>query len=118
MSFPNVYHLRRVADTASKACFICYKPSSSVLITPDNKVLGPISFAIRSSRSLKLLNEEQNRDQKKDGHGLMFAFLGVRTGSTSARSIYKIGISVLHSTIAAGALQLQKPRHDEQETRR
>ncbi|KAL1977906.1 hypothetical protein VTN31DRAFT_765 [Thermomyces dupontii] len=37
MSFPNVYHLRRVADTASKACFICYKPSSSVLITPDNK---------------------------------------------------------------------------------
>ncbi|KAL1994400.1 hypothetical protein VTN49DRAFT_3069 [Thermomyces lanuginosus] len=37
MSFPNVYHHRRVADTASKACFICYKPSSSVLITPDNK---------------------------------------------------------------------------------
>jgi hypothetical protein len=34
----NVYHLRRVADTSSKACLICYKPSTSVLITPDNKV--------------------------------------------------------------------------------
>ncbi|KAJ5665759.1 uncharacterized protein N7477_008207 [Penicillium maclennaniae] len=33
----NVYHLRRVADTSSKACLICYKPSTSVLITPDNK---------------------------------------------------------------------------------
>ena len=33
----NVWHLRRVADTASKACFICYKPSASVLITPDSK---------------------------------------------------------------------------------
>ncbi|QKX56308.1 uncharacterized protein TRUGW13939_03409 [Talaromyces rugulosus] len=37
MSLPNVWHLRRVADTASKACTICYKPSTSVLITPDNK---------------------------------------------------------------------------------
>lgn len=38
MSLPNVWHLRRVADTAAKACFVCYKPSASVLITPDNKV--------------------------------------------------------------------------------
>ncbi|KAH8428754.1 AAA-ATPase Vps4-associated 1 family protein [Aspergillus melleus] len=37
MSLPNIYHLRRVADTAARACTICYKPSSSVLITPDNK---------------------------------------------------------------------------------
>ncbi|KKY23882.1 hypothetical protein UCRPC4_g02695 [Phaeomoniella chlamydospora] len=33
----NKYHLRTVADTASKACFICYKPTTKVLITPDNK---------------------------------------------------------------------------------
>ncbi|KAJ5133912.1 hypothetical protein N7526_005277 [Penicillium atrosanguineum] len=33
----NVYHLRRVADTSSKACLICHKPSTSVLITPDNR---------------------------------------------------------------------------------
>ncbi|KAF3399895.1 hypothetical protein F1880_008322 [Penicillium rolfsii] len=37
MSLTNVYHLRRVADTSAKACLICYKPSTSVMITPDNK---------------------------------------------------------------------------------
>ncbi|PYH36472.1 AAA-ATPase Vps4-associated 1 family protein [Aspergillus neoniger CBS 115656] len=37
MSLQNIWHLRRVADTAAKACYICYKPSSSVLITPDNR---------------------------------------------------------------------------------
>ncbi|EAW10172.1 AAA-ATPase Vps4-associated 1 family protein [Aspergillus clavatus NRRL 1] len=37
MSLQNVWHLRRVAETAARACIICYKPSSSVLITPDNK---------------------------------------------------------------------------------
>ncbi|KAJ5172422.1 hypothetical protein N7492_005015 [Penicillium capsulatum] len=37
MSLTNVYHLRRVADTSAKACLICFKPSTSVLITPDNK---------------------------------------------------------------------------------
>ncbi|KAJ5569915.1 uncharacterized protein N7459_009345 [Penicillium hispanicum] len=37
MSLTNVYHLRRVADTSAKACLVCYKPSTSVLITPDNK---------------------------------------------------------------------------------
>jgi hypothetical protein len=35
--FPNVYTHRKVADTSSKACDICYKPSTSVLITPDKK---------------------------------------------------------------------------------
>ncbi|KAH7148295.1 VPS4-associated protein 1 [Dactylonectria macrodidyma] len=35
--FPNIYHHRKVAESASKACDVCYKPSSSVLITPDNK---------------------------------------------------------------------------------
>ncbi|KAL1960241.1 hypothetical protein VTO42DRAFT_8784 [Malbranchea cinnamomea] len=37
MSLPNRYHLRRVAESSARACFICYKPSSSVLITPDNR---------------------------------------------------------------------------------
>ncbi|KAL4978063.1 VPS4-associated protein 1 [Aspergillus desertorum] len=36
-ALPNIWHLRRVADTAAKACLICHKPSSSVLITPNNK---------------------------------------------------------------------------------
>ncbi|EAT87734.1 hypothetical protein HBI56_119750 [Parastagonospora nodorum] len=33
----NTWHLRKVADNASKACWICYKPTTSVLITPNNK---------------------------------------------------------------------------------
>jgi hypothetical protein len=36
-SFPNIYTHRKVADTASKACEVCYKPSTSVLVTPENK---------------------------------------------------------------------------------
>lgn len=39
MSLVNVWHLRRVAETSAKPCeMICYKPTTSVLITPDNKV--------------------------------------------------------------------------------
>ncbi|KAK4195541.1 VPS4-associated protein 1 [Triangularia verruculosa] len=37
MAFPNEYTHRKVAETAAKSCEICYKPSSSVLITPDSK---------------------------------------------------------------------------------
>ncbi|CAG8930902.1 unnamed protein product [Penicillium salamii] len=37
MSLANVYHVRRVAETSAKACMICYKPSTTVMITPDNK---------------------------------------------------------------------------------
>ncbi|KAB8288870.1 hypothetical protein EYC80_010773 [Monilinia laxa] len=36
-SFPNIWIHRKVAETASKPCEICYKPSASVLITPENK---------------------------------------------------------------------------------
>lgn len=37
MALVNVWHLRRVAEASSKPCDICYKPTTSVLITPDNK---------------------------------------------------------------------------------
>ncbi|KAF5024267.1 hypothetical protein F66182_3660 [Fusarium sp. NRRL 66182] len=36
-AFPNLYTHRKVAETAAKACDICYKSSTSVLITPDKK---------------------------------------------------------------------------------
>ncbi|PBP19037.1 DUF1742-domain-containing protein [Diplocarpon rosae] len=36
-SFANIYTHRKVADTAPKACEICYKPSTSVLVAPENK---------------------------------------------------------------------------------
>ncbi|KAI9806196.1 MAG: hypothetical protein M1825_006311 [Sarcosagium campestre] len=37
MSIPNKWYLRQVADSSSRACFICYKPTASVLTTPENK---------------------------------------------------------------------------------
>ncbi|KAL8718720.1 MAG: hypothetical protein Q9225_004184 [Loekoesia sp. 1 TL-2023] len=33
----NLWHLRRVGEASSKPCDICYKPTTSVLITPDQK---------------------------------------------------------------------------------
>ncbi|ERF76040.1 hypothetical protein EPUS_01373 [Endocarpon pusillum Z07020] len=35
--FPNTWHLRTVAENSSKACYVCYKPTTRVLITPNNK---------------------------------------------------------------------------------
>ncbi|KAK3077697.1 hypothetical protein LTS18_009543 [Coniosporium uncinatum] len=37
MALPNTWHHRKVGDGSAKACWICYKPSTSVMITPDNK---------------------------------------------------------------------------------
>ncbi|KAK4175820.1 VPS4-associated protein 1 [Triangularia setosa] len=37
MAFPNDYTHRKVSETAAKSCEICYRPSSSVLITSDSK---------------------------------------------------------------------------------
>ncbi|KAI0161583.1 AAA-ATPase Vps4-associated protein 1-domain-containing protein [Xylariaceae sp. FL1272] len=37
MSLPNIWHHRKVADTSAKGCEICYKPSTSVLVTPDKQ---------------------------------------------------------------------------------
>ena len=34
---PNVWHLRTVAEVSRKNCMICFKPSTSVLITPNSK---------------------------------------------------------------------------------
>ncbi|KAI9801302.1 MAG: hypothetical protein M1833_002872 [Piccolia ochrophora] len=42
-SIPNQWYLRQVASSSSKACFICYKPTPSVLITPDSKVTPVVS---------------------------------------------------------------------------
>ncbi len=52
MALVNVWHLRKVADASSKPCDICYKPTTGVLITPDNKV-RPAESALRSTNPLQ-----------------------------------------------------------------
>lgn len=37
MALVNIWHLRKVAEAAAKPCDICYKPTTSVLITPDKQ---------------------------------------------------------------------------------
>lgn len=43
MSFPNVYAHRKVADTAKRGCDVCFRPTSSVLLSGsgDAKVKPP-----------------------------------------------------------------------------
>jgi len=41
---PNEWHLRTVAESSAKACYVCYKPTTRVLITPDNKVRGRLEL--------------------------------------------------------------------------
>ncbi|MCJ1428409.1 hypothetical protein MMC29_006319 [Sticta canariensis] len=37
MALANIWHLRKVAEVSAKPCDICYKPTTSVLITPDKQ---------------------------------------------------------------------------------
>ncbi|KAL6714873.1 hypothetical protein ACLMJK_007133 [Lecanora helva] len=37
MALVNVWHHRKVAEASAKPCDICYKPTTSVFITPDNR---------------------------------------------------------------------------------
>ncbi|KAK2680714.1 VPS4-associated protein 1 [Fusarium oxysporum f. sp. vasinfectum] len=48
-TFPNIYTLRKVAETAAKACDICYKSSTSVLITPDQKQIQLIPLTRKTN---------------------------------------------------------------------
>ncbi|RJE20110.1 hypothetical protein PHISCL_07562 [Aspergillus sclerotialis] len=69
MSLPNTWYLRRVADTAARACYICYKPSSSVLITPDNKdffYVCPVHLKDRNFCSPIIDSEEEARKAKEE----------------------------------------------------
>ncbi|EHA20432.1 hypothetical protein ASPNIDRAFT_44253 [Aspergillus niger ATCC 1015] len=72
MSIQNIWHLRRVADTAAKACYICYKPSSSVLITPDNRIQAVAAkakdeaMAREIEKVKKEYEEKQQRKKNKD----------------------------------------------------
>lgn len=36
--FKNIYHKRRVAESTSRACYVCCKPTPVVLVSNDGKV--------------------------------------------------------------------------------
>ncbi|TKX18536.1 ATPase-like protein 17 [Elsinoe australis] len=55
----NLWYHRRVADASARACMVCYKPSASVLITPDNKDYFYICPAHLKDRNFALPTEEE-----------------------------------------------------------
>lgn len=64
----NIWYHRKVADTAAKACMICYKPSASVLITPDSKDFFYICPSHLKDRNFALPTDDEAKaiaDRKK-----------------------------------------------------
>ncbi|KAI9888803.1 MAG: hypothetical protein M1814_006257 [Vezdaea aestivalis] len=77
----NVWHRRQVAESSSKACMICFRPSTTVLITPDNKdffyvcpshlndrgFCSPIidEVAVAEAKKKKEKQEELEREKEK-----------------------------------------------------
>ncbi|KAH0191216.1 hypothetical protein KCU99_g359, partial [Aureobasidium melanogenum] len=67
----NTWYHRRVAETAAKGCMICYKPSASVLITPDSKDffyvcpshLKDRNFAIPTDDEAKAIADRKKKDE-------------------------------------------------------
>lgn len=67
----NIWHHRRVAETAAKSCMVCYKPSSSVLITPDTKDFFYIcpshlkdrNFALPTDDEAKAMAERKKKEE-------------------------------------------------------
>ncbi|GKU02766.1 unnamed protein product [Fusarium langsethiae] len=68
-TFPNLYTHRKVADSAAKACDICYKSSTSVLITPDKKdffFVCPVHLKDRYFATPKIDEEAAKKKREKE----------------------------------------------------
>ncbi|KAK2783677.1 hypothetical protein FQN53_009129 [Emmonsiellopsis sp. PD_33] len=67
MALPNIWHHRKVAETAARSCDVCHKPSSSVLITPDKKDFFYICPAHLKDRGFcsPIIDEEEVAARKK-----------------------------------------------------
>ncbi|OJJ44729.1 hypothetical protein ASPZODRAFT_134835 [Penicilliopsis zonata CBS 506.65] len=69
MSLPNKWHLRRVAENSARACLVCHKPSTSVLITPDNKdffYVCPVHLKDRNFCSPIIDTEQEEAKKRKE----------------------------------------------------
>ena len=65
MASKNLYHRRLVADSGAKACWICYKPSSTVLATPDQDDWFHICPGHLTDRKFAIPKDEQDLAEKK-----------------------------------------------------
>ena len=65
MATNNIYHRRLVAQSSAKACWICYKPSSTVLITPANDDWFHICPGHLTDRKFAIPQDEEDQVKKK-----------------------------------------------------
>ncbi|KAK3706752.1 hypothetical protein LTR37_012597 [Vermiconidia calcicola] len=65
MGSKNLYHRRLVAESSSKACWICYKPTSTVLITPDSDDWFHICAGHLKDRKFAIPKDEEDLAEKK-----------------------------------------------------
>src|ERR1700760_2304213 len=65
MTSKNLYHRRLVAESGAKACWICYKPSSTVLITPDQNDWFHVCPGHLKDRKFAVPKDEEDLAEKK-----------------------------------------------------
>lgn len=65
MASQNLYHRRLVAESSGKACWICYKPSSTVLITPESDDWFHICPGHLKDRKFAIPKDEEDLEKKK-----------------------------------------------------
>lgn len=65
MASKNLYYRRLVAESGAKSCWICYKPSSTVLITPENDDWFHICPGHLTDRSFAIAKDADEIAQKK-----------------------------------------------------
>lgn len=64
MASQNLYHRRLVAESSAKACWICYKASSTVLITPESDDWFHICAGHLTDRKFAIPKDEEDLAKK------------------------------------------------------
>ena len=65
MASKNLYTRRLVAESGAKACWICYKPSSTVLVTPDQDDWFHVCPGHLKDRKFAIPKDEEDIAEKK-----------------------------------------------------
>jgi hypothetical protein len=65
MASQNLYHRRKVAENSAKACWICYKASSTVLITPESDDWFHICAGHLTDRKFAIPKDGEDLAKKK-----------------------------------------------------
>ena len=65
MGSKNLYHRRLVAESGAKACWICYRPSSTVLITPEQDDWFHVCPGHLKDRKFAVPQDEEDLKEKQ-----------------------------------------------------